>query len=869
MDFLFFLTILSLYLPLVSGAVFTEFIYPNFTASNFKFVDASGAFLLSSNGAFKAAMFNPGAQQTRFYLCVIHVESNAIVWSANRDSSVSKSGSMILTTNGINIIEDGENGSSRWSTPRLQSSVSALHLTETGNLVLLDQSNASLWESFDYPTDTIVTGQRLQIDRVLSSSVSSDDLSTGDYKLALTASDAVLQWKNLTYWKLSMDTSAFVNSFYAVSFLAINQSGLYLFGQGGSSVVVQLNLPPSEFRIAKIDPSGQFTVISFSGATPKQDFAGPVDECRVPFICGKIGLCSQGVSAYNPVCTCPAGFRATSNNSTRCSPADSSYSLPVSCNSTDHGGDTLNSSSLSYLQLGHGVDYFANDFTLPAVYGVNLSQCQNLCSQDCTCLGVFYDNSSGSCYKLANALGSVMSRASSSRLGFVKAVTRSPPGSFDDFNNDDMGFPAIAEVLLPVSGVLLLLAIAIVVWRRYRQEEIRNVKAVYSSSPSSDDLEFSIPGLPLRFDYEQLEKATENFKTLIGTGGFGTVYKGMLPDKSLVAVKKITNLGVRGKQDFCTEIAVIGSIHHMNLVKLRGYCAQKRQWLLVYEYMNRGSLDKTLFGNGPVLEWQERVDIAVGAARGLAYLHSACEQKIIHCDVKPENILLHDHFQAKMSDFGLAKLINREESSLFTTMRGTRGYLAPEWLTSSAISDKTDVYSFGMVLLEIVSGRKNCVTRRSHSLDDQDSSSAGTTSPSSLGHELVYFPLYALEMHEQGRYLELVDPRLTGRVTSEDVEKLVRVALCCVHEEPALRPSMITVVGMLEGKVPTGAPRIEALNFLRFYGRRFAEASTVEESRGLSEVMVFQDANASQSSTRTMSTAGFSFISSQQISGPR
>lgn len=867
MDFLFFLTILSLYLALVSGAVFTEFIYPNFTASNFKFIDASGAFLLSSNGTFKAAMFNPGAQQIRFYLCVIHVESNAIVWSANRDSSVSTSGSMILTTSGINITEDG--GSSIWSTPLLQSSVSALQLTETGNLILLDQSNVSLWESFHYPTDTIVIGQRLQIDTVLSSSVSRDDLSTGDYKLALSASDAVLQWNNLTYWKLTMETSAFVNSFYAVNFLSINQSGLYLFGQGGSSVVVHLNLPPSEFRIAKIDNSGQFTIISFSGATPKQDFAGPVDECRIPFICGKIGLCSQGVSVDNPVCTCPAGFRATSNNSTRCFLADSSYSLPVSCNLTDHGSDTLNSSSFSYLQLGHAVDYFANDFTLPAVYGVNLSQCQNLCSQDCTCLAVFYDNSSGSCYKLANALGSVMSRASSSRLGFVKAVITSPPGSFGEFNNNDMGgFPAVAEVLLPVSGVLLLLAIAVVVWRRYRQAEIGNVKTVYSSSPSSDDLEFSIPGLPLRFDYEQLEKATDNFKTQIGTGGFGTVYKGMLPDKSLVAVKRITNLGVRGKKDFCTEIAVIGSIHHMNLVKLRGYCAQRRQWLLVYEYMNRGSLDKTLFGNGPVLEWQERVEIAIGAARGLAYLHSACEQKIIHCDVKPENILLHDHFQAKMSDFGLAKLIDREESSLFTTMRGTRGYLAPEWLTSSAISDKTDVYSFGMVLLEIVSGRKNCTTRtRSHSLDE-DSTSAGT-SPSSLGHELVYFPLYALEMHEQGRYLELVDPRLTGRVTSEDVEKLVRMALCCVHEEPALRPSMITVVGMLEGKVATGAPRIEALNFLRFYGRRFTEASTVEESRGLNELMVFQDANASQCSTRTLSTAGFSFISSQQISGPR
>ncbi|KAI3460596.1 hypothetical protein Pfo_017259 [Paulownia fortunei] len=860
---LFFLNIFSLSLALVSGISFTEFVYPKFTASNLRFVDASGSFLFSSNGTFKAAMFNPGAQQIRFYLCVIHAESNTIVWSANRDSPVSKSGSMILTTNGISVSEEG--GSLRWSTPPFQSLVSALQLTETGNLVLLDQSNATLWESFRNPTDTIVIGQQLHIETVLLSAVSGDDLSTGNYGLALTGSDATLKWDNLIYWKLSMDTKAYVNSYYAVEYMAINQTGLYLFGQSGSAVVIQVNLPPSEFRIAKMDDSGQFIVSSFSGATQKQDFVGPVDECRIPLICGKIGLCTSGISADSPVCSCPLSFRVTSNNTTNCVPADSSYSLPVSCNSIDNIS-SLNSSNLSYLQLGYAVDYFANDFTLPANYGVNLSLCQDLCSQDCNCLGIFYENSSGSCYKLENDLGSVMLRATSnSRLGFIKTVVRAPPTNFGGFNNDAVGFPK-AAVLLPLSGVLFLFAIGILLWRRYRLPNIGKEKTSYSNSPSSGDLEFSIPGLPLRFEYEELEKATENFKTKIGTGGFGTVYKGTLPDKTLVAVKRITNLGLQGKKDFCTEIAVIGNIHHVNLVKLKGYCAQRRQWLLVYEYMNRGSLDKTLFGNGPVLEWQERVEIAVGAARGLAYLHSGCEKKIIHCDVKPENILLQDHFQAKISDFGLSKLLSREQSSLFTTMRGTRGYLAPEWLTSSAISDKTDVYSFGMVLLEIVSGRKNCSVRtQSHSLDENCSSNSSSSSV----QELVYFPLYALEMHEQGKYLELVDPRLQGRVTNEDVEKLVRVALCCVHEEPGQRPTMVNIVAMLEGEIRLGNPRIESLNFLRFYGRRFAESSMAEETGGLNHVIIYPDANASHSSTRSVSNACFSYISSQQISGPR
>ncbi|KAK9758249.1 hypothetical protein RND81_01G217900 [Saponaria officinalis] len=367
---------------------------------------------------------------------------------------------------------------------------------------------------------------------------------------------------------------------------------------------------------------------------------------------------------------------------------------------------------------------------------------------------------------------------------------------------------------------------------------------------------FSIPGLPVRFDFEELKVATNNFSNQIGSGGFGAVYKGTLPDHSLVAVKKMTNLGVQGKREFCTEIAVIGSIHHVNLVKLRGFCAQGNQRLLVYEFIYHGSLDRTLFGTGPVLEWLERYEIALGTARGLAYLHSGCDQKIIHCDVKPENILLHDHFHPKLADFGLSKLLNPEQSSHFTTMRGTRGYLAPEWLTSSAISEKTDVYSYGMVLLELVSGRKNCSFRQqSHSLDGN--TSTGNSSGSS-GSGIVYFPMLALEMHENGSYLELADPRLEGRVTSDGVEKLVRIALCCVHEDPGLRPSMVNIVGMLEDRVQLGQPRSESLNFLRFYGRRFTEPSVIASGDHVSVL----------SRRGTMSTS-VSYDSYQDVSGPR
>ncbi|KAE8701754.1 G-type lectin S-receptor-like serine/threonine-protein kinase [Hibiscus syriacus] len=859
--FFFIISFLNSYPFSVSGASFSEFIYPNFTASHFSFVDNNGAFLFSRNGTFKASIYNPETQETNFYLCVIHVESNTIIWSANRDSPITSSGEMDLTMAGISVTDS--DGDFKWSTPQLQATVLALTLTDMGNLVLLDQSNGSLWESFHYPTDTILIGQRLLIGANLSSAVSGSNLSTGDYRFVVTGSDALLQWHQQKYWQLSMDTKAYINLNYVVDYMAINETGLYLFGRNGSVVVILLNLSTTSFRIAKLGISGQFSVSSFSSGKWVQEFVGPIDGCQIPTSCHKMGLCSASSTSNAPECSCPSGFHSASQNISGCLPNNLSFLCQLHSNSSD----------ISYMKLGSGMEYFSLIFSQPEIYGVNYSVCQDLCSGNCACLGIFYENSSGSCYVLENELGSVIlsNTVEDDLQGYIKVLV-GPTTDSNGGNGDSKSFPTAAIVLLPFTGIFLLAALGFLWWKRWKFNESEERKLGHQNSFDSDDLDdFRIPGLPQKYNYKELELATESFKTQIGAGGFGAVYKGTLPDKTVVAVKKITNPSNQGKKEFCTEIAVIGNIHHVNLVKLRGFCAHGRQRFLVYEYMDRGSLDRPLFGNGPALEWQERFDIALGTARGLAYLHGGCEHKIIHCDVKPENILLHDHFQAKISDFGLSKLLTPEQSSLFTTMRGTRGYLAPEWLTNSAISEKTDVYSFGMVLLELVRGRKNCSIRsNSHTSNEINSGGANNSSSSVIG--LFYFPLFALEMHEQGRYLELADPRLEGRVSNKEVEKLVRIALCCVHEEPALRPSMATVVGMLEGGLPLPQPRVESLIFLRFYGRRFTEASMVDEEnrRSDDQLMLYQEENGTRSSiVTTGSDTCFSFMSSQQISGPR
>lgn len=870
-SFLLFISTLLLSCILVhSGPLSFEPLTPNFTASYFKFIDTSGSFLSSPNGTFKAAIANTKSQERSYYFVIIHSESHTVVWSANRDLPVSDSGELRLSVDGLALYDDS--GDPIWSSKgSASSSVTSMQLLESGNLILVDAFNNSLWESFDFPTDTIVVGQRLPVRKSLVSSVEEDDLAEGDYELVVVENDAMLKWNEMTYWKLTMETRAFTDTYAPVEYMMIRSNGLFLMGANGTEKVIQVvldELKGPDFRIAKMEENGHFSVKRFSNGNWMSEFDTPTDSCRVAFTCKKLGVCDEGR------CSCPPGFRVSSEVNGSCAPVDRDLVMPVSCNASLNVNDTGLGKRVSYLRLENGMAYFANDFIEPMIRGVNLSVCQDICSKNCSCLSVFHEQSSGSCYMIENFLGSILRGSDGGRLGYVKVISE-PSYPNDNSSDNRSRFPVVALVLLPSSGVLLIIGmVAVIIWlmRRKRLMQISGKEFRRTDSSSSADLDnISILGLPVKFDHEEIRVATECFRTPIGAGGFGTVYKGTLPDGTVIAVKKMNALGAHGKREFCTEIAIIGRVHHVNLVSLKGFCAHRGERFLVYEYMNRGSLDRTLFGHGPPLEWLTRCEIALGTARGLAYLHGGCEQKIIHCDVKPENILLHDNLQVKISDFGLSKLLNSEQSSWFTTMRGTRGYLAPEWLTSSAITEKSDVYSYGMVLLEIVRGKKNSSFQPPNDTTSQSESTErnrlSLSSPASA-NQPMYFPLRALEMHEQKKYLELVDPRVVGSVKSEEVEKLVRVALCCLHEDPTLRPTMANVVGMLEGVLPLATPQVQSLNFLRFYGRRFTEASTID---GDQEVNVFQlhQQNRHLSSTTSSSYNSFSYMSSQQVSGPR
>ncbi|XP_042032474.1 rust resistance kinase Lr10-like [Salvia splendens] len=280
---------------------------------------------------------------------------------------------------------------------------------------------------------------------------------------------------------------------------------------------------------------------------------------------------------------------------------------------------------------------------------------------------------------------------------------------------------------------------------------------------------------------------TKGFQDKLGQGGYGSVYKGKLRSGLHVAVKLLGKSERKG-QDFMNEIATIGRIHHVNVVKLAGYCAHGSKLALVFDFMTNGSLEKYLFNrdNMKTLNWDTKFEIAVGVARGIEYLHRGCDIQILHFDIKPHNILLDDKFVPKITDFGLAKFCSTGKSTVsLTTARGTIGYVAPELINRSmgAVSFKADVYSFGMLLIDMV-GLKRDLRRKN-------------------GNSSKYFPYWIYDCFEQGKDIEIEEAECDDENSSRKsiVKKMTIVALWCILMSPDDRPSMNNVLEMLEGDV--------------------------------------------------------------------
>ncbi|KAJ9679760.1 hypothetical protein PVL29_021618 [Vitis rotundifolia] len=330
-----------------------------------------------------------------------------------------------------------------------------------------------------------------------------------------------------------------------------------------------------------------------------------------------------------------------------------------------------------------------------------------------------------------------------------------------------------------IFGFLLLVLVIVMLYRVYSSNKVERENKV-KVKKFLEDYEALKPS---RYSYVDVKRITSQFKDKLGQGGYGIVYKGKLLDEVFVAVKILNNSQGNG-EEFINEVATMGTIHHVNIVRLVGFCADRFKRALIYEYLPNESLEKFIF-SGAVknysLSWKKLQVIAIGIAKGIEYLHQGCDQRILHFDIKPHNILLDHNFNPKISDFGLAKLCSKEQSAVsMTVVRGTMGYIAPEVLSRNFgnVSYKSDVYSFGMLLLEMVGGRKNI-----------DVSVESTSQ--------VYFPEWIYNHLDMGQELHI---RIEEEGDVAIAKKLAIVGLSCIQWCPVDRPSMKIVVQMLEGE---------------------------------------------------------------------
>ncbi|KAL1561536.1 Somatic embryogenesis receptor kinase 1 [Salvia divinorum] len=333
------------------------------------------------------------------------------------------------------------------------------------------------------------------------------------------------------------------------------------------------------------------------------------------------------------------------------------------------------------------------------------------------------------------------------------------------------------------AGAALLFAapaIAFAWWRR------RKPKEYFFDVPAEEDPEVHLGQLK-RFSLRELQVATDSFsnKNILGRGGFGKVYKGRLADGTLVAVKRLKEERTPGGElQFQTEVEMISMAVHRNLLRLRGFCMTPTERLLVYPYMANGSVASCLRErppNEPPLVWSARKCIALGSARGLSYLHDHCDPKIIHRDVKAANILLDEEFEAVVGDFGLAKLMDYKDTHVTTAVRGTIGHIAPEYLSTGKSSEKTDVFGYGIMLLELITGQRAFDLARLANDDD------------------VMLLDWVKGLLKEKKVEMLVDPDLQKNYVEAEVEQLIQVALLCTQSSPMERPKMSDVVRMLEG----------------------------------------------------------------------
>ncbi|KAF8669214.1 hypothetical protein HU200_051544 [Digitaria exilis] len=745
--------------------------------------------LVSPGGSFALAFFTPaGGDPSRVYLGVMYAQATeqTVPWVANRDAPVSASSpySASVTASGDLRVLQGD--SVVWSTNTSSTLGNVtLTLSDSGNLQLTaggDQPPVVIWQSFEHPTDTFLPGMRITLDRsnggvkrtLFTSWRSSGDPATGDFTLGQDplGSAQLYIWRqttggeNATYWR----SGQWANT----NFVGVPWRSLYVYGfklngdpsQSNGVIYYTFNAyNTSDYRFV-LNPNGTETCyMLLTTGEWETVWSQPTTRCQEYNTCGANAACSDDVSGDGqPVCSCLKGFEprdpaeyGAGNWTQGCV-----RSVPLSCVSGGGGG-------------GDGFAEFTG-MKLPnfAEWGSTVGDadaCKQSCLGNCSCGGYSYSTNTG-CLTWGQELVDIY-----------------------EFPGGEVGYDLFVKV---PSSILEKLGM---VGSRDKKRlptllPLRESRQDFSGPKQQSDQEEAEGGkkceLPL-FPLEMVAAATDDFSAAnkLGEGGFGHVYKGTLPGGEEVAVKRLSRSSGQGLEEFKNEVILIAKLQHRNLVKLLGCCIQGEEKILVYEYMPNKSLDAFLFdpARRGLLDWKTRFHIIEGIARGLLYLHRDSRLRVVHRDLKASNILLDRDMNPKISDFGMARIFGGEQNQVNTDrVVGTLGYMSPEYAMEGLFSVRSDVYSFGILVLEIVSGQKNSSF---HHME-------GTINI--VGH--------AWQLWSSGEGERLVDPavRAAGGSATEVALRCVHMALLCVQDHACDRPD-IAYVAMALGSDSSVLPR--------------------------------------------------------------
>ncbi|XLR41601.1 hypothetical protein S83_026261 [Arachis hypogaea] len=767
--------------------------------------------LVSKNENFQFGFFTLPQNSSNRYLGIWYnkIPVQTVVWLANRERPVTTEIPAVLminkTQNNNDTLILHQNYSVLWSiTPSRRARNMVLQLLDSGNLVLREQNDENeenyLWQSFDYPCDTLLPGMKLgkdlrtEFDRRVTAWKNEYDPSIGN-----------LSWgMDVTNWPQQMQRVGSMKQYNRGSWNGIDYTGrptirpspvfefkyfadeeqvYFMFSLVNSSVKARMVLNQSSYKLLHLAWDEAAREWNVYGLLPR-------DFCDDYGACGPNGNCDVSKLPY--ACDCLRGFRPKSSKDWK------AMNYQGGC----LRDKPLNCESDGFIKYGKmKVPDTENCWYLNQ--SKNLEECRDTCLRNCSCMAYTNSDIRGEGNGCALWFGDLNDLRVQPNAG-QDLYVRVPASELDTNNGAKMKIGiAVGGTITILCGLLLALYFMFI---RGRSATMKK---------QEEDLE-----LPL-FDLSSIVSATDNFSinNKLGEGGFGPVYKGTLENGEEIAVKRLSRGSKQGVKEFKTEVALIAKLQHRNLVKLYGSCIQDQEKLLIYEYMPNKSLDLFIFEETQrmLMDWSKRFHIICGIAKGLLYLHQDSRLIIIHRDLKTSNILLDSEMNPKISDFGLARILEVDQTSKTSRVVGTYGYMAPEYALDGNFSVKSDVYSFGILLLEIISGKKN---KGNHRQKD--------------GTNLIE---YAWNFWTEGRPLELIDEYMIDYCNISEALRCIQIGLLCVQQNPHDRPNISFVVMMLGSEIQLPLPKEPAL-FVGKYSCQEYSSSCINDAPSVNELSI-------------------------------